>query len=262
MLYWPDVAKREEPADYARRLTDHKKDGSFYNTSPAISPQGDKIAFITNRNDFFDVYVMNATRRHDSRQGRQRRDNQQLRRAPPADPGHQLVARRQEIAVATKAGEPDAILIIDVDSGDQEKLTLGSRRASSPWSGRPTAAAGLCREQGPSVGHLPLRSGHGEADQPDGRHVQRRASLLVARRQDASTSPRTAELRSEGHGHAGCRLRVSQADLYAVDIETPRRRAWSPTGRTATRPRSVASPDGKKVARSSPTGTASTTCTS
>src|SRR5437867_2472712 len=60
VLYWPDIAKREEPSDYARRLTDHTKDGSFYNTSPTISPQGDRIAFISNRDDYFDVFLMNA----------------------------------------------------------------------------------------------------------------------------------------------------------------------------------------------------------
>jgi hypothetical protein len=59
--YWPDISKREDPADYARRLTDHKKDGSFYNTSPALSPAGDRLAFISNRDDFFDVFVMNAS---------------------------------------------------------------------------------------------------------------------------------------------------------------------------------------------------------
>ena len=61
VYYWPDVAKREDPADFAhKRLTKHTKDGNFYNTSPAISPQGDKIAFISDRNDYFDVYLISA----------------------------------------------------------------------------------------------------------------------------------------------------------------------------------------------------------
>ena len=57
ILYWPDIAKRSEPSDYAKKLTDHTKDGSFYNTSPSISPQGDRIAFISNRDDYFDVFI-------------------------------------------------------------------------------------------------------------------------------------------------------------------------------------------------------------
>ena len=46
--------------NFAKRLTDPKEEGGFYNTSPAISPQGDKIAFISNRDYYFDVYLMNA----------------------------------------------------------------------------------------------------------------------------------------------------------------------------------------------------------
>jgi len=40
VIYWPDIARREEPADYSKALTDTRKDGSFYNTSPAISRRG------------------------------------------------------------------------------------------------------------------------------------------------------------------------------------------------------------------------------
>ena len=56
----PTSPKREEPSDYARRLTDHKKDGGLLQHSPAITPQGDKIAFISDRDDYFDVYLINA----------------------------------------------------------------------------------------------------------------------------------------------------------------------------------------------------------
>ena len=56
--YWPDIASREEPGDFAERLTDNKKTGGFYNTSPVISPMGDKIAFISDREIYLDVYVM------------------------------------------------------------------------------------------------------------------------------------------------------------------------------------------------------------
>ena len=41
-------------------LTDPEKDKGFYNTSPALSPQGDKIAFISNRDYYFGLYIMDA----------------------------------------------------------------------------------------------------------------------------------------------------------------------------------------------------------
>lgn len=59
-LYWPDIGSHREPEDIAKRLTDHKKDRNFVNTSPALSPKGDKIAFLSDRSDYFDVYLMSA----------------------------------------------------------------------------------------------------------------------------------------------------------------------------------------------------------
>ena len=43
--YWPTVASKSAPEEFARRLTDHRKDESNLNTAPAISPQGDRVAF-------------------------------------------------------------------------------------------------------------------------------------------------------------------------------------------------------------------------
>ncbi len=58
--YWPEIDERDDPEDFSRRLTDNKKVGGYYNTSPAISPQGDKIVFISDRDIYFDIYIMDA----------------------------------------------------------------------------------------------------------------------------------------------------------------------------------------------------------
>lgn len=124
VTYWPDIAKREDPGDYARRLTEHKKEGGFYNTSPAISPQGDKVAFISNRNDFFDVFVMNAVDGKDLEKlvdGQQTNNFEELHLLTP---GISWSPDGKRLAIATKAGERDAIMLVDVKSGDMEKLTF------------------------------------------------------------------------------------------------------------------------------------------
>ncbi|MEW6506603.1 MAG: biopolymer transporter Tol [Bacteroidota bacterium] len=59
--YWPDIAIKEDPDEFAKRLTDNRKDGGFYNSSPAISPQGDKIVFISDRDIYLDVYIMEVS---------------------------------------------------------------------------------------------------------------------------------------------------------------------------------------------------------
>ena len=58
--YWPEIAERNDPDEIAKRLTDNKKVGGFYNISPAISPHGDKVVFISDRDIYLDIYVMNS----------------------------------------------------------------------------------------------------------------------------------------------------------------------------------------------------------
>ena len=58
--YWPGVATQEDPAQFARRLTDHRRDDSNLNTSPSISPQGDRVAYFSDRRQYTDVYLMSA----------------------------------------------------------------------------------------------------------------------------------------------------------------------------------------------------------
>ncbi|MEX0894678.1 MAG: BamA/TamA family outer membrane protein [Balneolaceae bacterium] len=57
--YFPEVAERQSMEQLANRVTSRPEFGS-YNTSPAISPQGDRIAFISNRRGVFDVIVISA----------------------------------------------------------------------------------------------------------------------------------------------------------------------------------------------------------
>ncbi len=58
--YWPDINGREEPEEFAKKLTDHLKDRNFINNSPALSPKGDKIVFLSDKSDYFDIYLMSA----------------------------------------------------------------------------------------------------------------------------------------------------------------------------------------------------------
>jgi Tol biopolymer transport system component len=58
--YFPEVAERQSLNSVATQITNRARSGS-YNTSPAISPRGDRIAMITNRRGVFDVVVVDGT---------------------------------------------------------------------------------------------------------------------------------------------------------------------------------------------------------
>ena len=55
--YWPDISTRQEVTDYAINITNHKKGDGYYNTAPTISPDGKWVAYISNRDDYFDVFI-------------------------------------------------------------------------------------------------------------------------------------------------------------------------------------------------------------
>lgn len=59
-MYWPEIAARTDPEDLAFKLTDHRKDDSFTNTMPAISPDGQRIVFLSDESGYDDVYLMSA----------------------------------------------------------------------------------------------------------------------------------------------------------------------------------------------------------
>ncbi len=58
--YWPAYGSLEEPADIARRLTDHYEERSGFNQQPAISPDGERIAFVSARDGLPGIYLMSA----------------------------------------------------------------------------------------------------------------------------------------------------------------------------------------------------------
>ncbi|MDP2366115.1 MAG: biopolymer transporter Tol, partial [Ignavibacteria bacterium] len=61
--YWPDIEKFKDPEDYATRITNHKNDNGFYNSSPSISPNGDKMAFISDRDGTFGIFTVDLNKK-------------------------------------------------------------------------------------------------------------------------------------------------------------------------------------------------------
>ncbi len=60
LKYWPQIGRSVAFDTLARKLTDHVRDGSVYNTAPAISPSGNSVAIVSDRNEYADVYVIST----------------------------------------------------------------------------------------------------------------------------------------------------------------------------------------------------------
>lgn len=150
VLYWPDIELRKEPNEFSKQLTDHTKDGGFYNTSPAISPQGDLIAFISNRDDYFDVFIMSATDGKIIKKLVKGNTTANFEELHILTPGLCWSPDGKKIALSSKAGASDAIFIFDVKTGKHEKLDLRLDGIFSvDWSpdGKKLAFVGLHKHQ-------------------------------------------------------------------------------------------------------------------
>lgn len=135
-LYWPDIGRFEDVRDFAQRLTDRSREDYFYNTSPALSPDGSRLAFLSDRTGFFALYVLDLQRpdrepRLLVSSGRQR-DFEELNLLTP---GIAWDPEGKTLAVAAKAGGENAIYLLDVSTGSYKRLLPGFKAISSiAWS--------------------------------------------------------------------------------------------------------------------------------
>jgi hypothetical protein len=58
-LYYPLVGEFAMPAS-EKRLTNHLTDGGFMNVAPAITPEGNQVAIISDRKGFTDIYLLSS----------------------------------------------------------------------------------------------------------------------------------------------------------------------------------------------------------
>jgi len=124
IIHWPEIAHRENINNVLKKLTDHEEDGSSYNTSPSISPQGDKFAFITDKSGYFEICIGSTIEKdkiYTIASSQSSRDFEQLKILTP---GITWSPDGNKIALATKAGESDAIVMIDIEDEETEKLTF------------------------------------------------------------------------------------------------------------------------------------------
>lgn len=133
--YWPDIATRDDVEDFARRLTNKKDNDGFFNSSPAISPQGDKIVFISNRDFYFDVFLMDAASGKILKKivyGNRTPDFEELNILTP---GLTWSPDGKHIALSVKSGPSDIIHIIDINTETKQTLPFKLDAISSVnWS--------------------------------------------------------------------------------------------------------------------------------
>ncbi|HEX9916841.1 MAG TPA: BamA/TamA family outer membrane protein [candidate division Zixibacteria bacterium] len=109
--YWPEIADRQEPQEFAKQLTDHLEDGSYLNEKPEFSPDGDKLAIFSDRRDYTEVYIISSV------------DGRLIKRLVKAERSGDLESLHSY--VSGLAWSPDGYSLAFVSrSGGQDKLFL------------------------------------------------------------------------------------------------------------------------------------------
>jgi Tol biopolymer transport system component len=134
--YYPDIAIYKAPKEFASVLTNHDKDNCYYYSSPAISPNGEKMAFISDRDGgIFSVFTSKVANYNEKTFAPKRLvssarqlDFEQLNILTPSI---SWTPDNKKVVISAKSGGEDAIFIIDEDSKEYEKVLLGMKSITS-----------------------------------------------------------------------------------------------------------------------------------
>jgi Tol biopolymer transport system component len=134
--YWPEVAERENLKNIGTHLTKREGRGGSYNTSPAISPLGDRIAMITNRRGYFDVVVISAFDGRMLKTLIRGEDNVDFEELNILNPNLAWSPDGSQIALSSRSRGQNDISIVDYSSGNVRKIQFPSLDAigSVAWS--------------------------------------------------------------------------------------------------------------------------------
>lgn len=135
-IYWPDLDKFKSLQEIATRVTDREKMKNFYNSAPSISPNGNKMAFISEDEGVYVIAIMDDLKKMSSIRpiisSFRRQDFEDLNMLAP---GISWNPAGTQIAISAKAGGQDAIFITDAETGAYKKLTWGLKSIQSvQWS--------------------------------------------------------------------------------------------------------------------------------
>ncbi len=123
--YWPDIEGRNNLDDLGYRLTDHNETQNYFNVSPAISPNGGKVAFLSDRSGYADIYVMSADNGGDLKKIVSGQRTAELEELKWLSPGLSWAPDNRHLVFAAKSGNEDALVFYDTEKDTKHTQKLG-----------------------------------------------------------------------------------------------------------------------------------------
>ncbi len=134
-IYFPEIAVREDLRDIGNLITTDRFRRA-YNTSPAVSPQGDRVAMISNARGFFDVIVLNATDGSRIKTLIRGEDNVDFEELNILRPNLTWSPDGRQLALSTRSGGSVDLAIVDYQTEEVQKIVFPQLDAigSVAWS--------------------------------------------------------------------------------------------------------------------------------
>ena len=246
--YWPDISNYTDPDEYAKRLTNNKKDGfGFYNVSPAISPRGDKIAFLSDRDIYLDLYLMNTSDGKVTKKLLESGKTNDFEELNVLFPSLAWSPDNKRVALSAKSGGSNSIAIINTENNDIEFLPFemdGIESVAWSFDGKKIAFVGQNSRQSDIYVY--------DFDTKQVTNVlndifsDNNPSWSRDNKKIFFSSDRGSYLYQPKEDYEMYRHNINHRDLYMVDLETKkitRLTKWENSDQLFT----VASPDGKEI---------------
>jgi len=147
--YWPEIAERLSPSEFATQLTDHTEGDGYLNVGGRLSPDGKYVAFVSTRRGFADVYLLELQTRRLRRiiEGEQSPDFESLFLLRP---GLAWSPDGEKLAVIAKKEGKSALFLYDLHEGEVERVfDIAKDAAFTPaWSSDGRTIALVCLDAG------------------------------------------------------------------------------------------------------------------
>lgn len=131
--YWPEISMREEPKDFAKQLTDHEKDGSYYNDKPAFSPRGDRLAILSERADYTEVKIISSVDGKKLQRVLKGGSSDRFESLHSYQSGMSFSPDGSTLAMIAKSGGEDALFLANVDGQGKDRfIKIGFSSLRSP----------------------------------------------------------------------------------------------------------------------------------
>ncbi|MCK5439830.1 MAG: PD40 domain-containing protein [Gemmatimonadetes bacterium] len=124
LTYLPQVVLYPPAEEVAVRLTNHVKEGASINVGPALSPDGSKVAFVSNREFFNNLYIASAEDGSDVDKVIKGERSESFESLRFLRVGMAFSPDGKHLAFSSKIGEQDALYIMRVDN---EKIVASHR---------------------------------------------------------------------------------------------------------------------------------------